>query len=128
MLNIEKYKDEIIKADMASITCSVNNCVLGLHCFSTCRECKKNVMNWLLEECEESVLDDAEKGYLSAVIRPFRKEVDTISKFRTWEDSLQNICISMKDNRICTLPVFPKGTMYKGMEEGRNYSLKELGL
>lgn len=85
-------------------------------------------MEWLLEEYKEPILDDAERKYLAAVIRPFREEVDTISKFRTFDDSSQYIYISMKDNCKCTLPVFPKGTMYKGMIEGTHYSLKELGL
>lgn len=132
MLNIEKYKDVVLE--------NLNNCHLEkslrelygetvVCCpHMKCDECKKRMREWLLEEAKKPILDDAEREYLSAVIRPFREEVDTISKFRTWEESLQNICISTKDHRICTLPVFPKDTMYKGMKEGKNYSLKELGL
>lgn len=39
------------------------------------------------------------------------------------------IHISMKDNfDNCTLPDFEKGTMYKGMERSKRYTLEELGL
>lgn len=49
------------------------------------------------------ILNEAERQYLSAVIRPFRDQVQSITKF---EDS----------------------TMYKGMELGKEYTLEELGL
>lgn len=85
-------------------------------------------MKWLLEEYKEPILEEDERKYLSDVIRPFREEVDTISKFSKWNDESQYIYISMKNNTYCTLPFFPKNTMYKSMEVGRHYSLKELGL
>lgn len=87
-----------------------------------------DVLDWMAQPYRESILDEAERKYLSDVIRPFRNKIDTISKFITWDGSSQYIYISMKDNHIATLPVFPKGTMYKGMEGGKHYSLKELGL
>ena len=87
-----------------------------------------DILDWMAQPYRESILDEAERKYLSDVIRPFRNKIDTISKFITWDDSSQYIYISMKDNHIATLPVFPKGTMYKGMEGGKHYSLKELGL
>lgn len=128
MLNIEKYKDDILNTELKSINCSVNRLYNKGICFKDCKDCKKAAMEWLLSEYKESVLNDVEREYLSAVIKPFREEVDVISKFRTFDDSSQYIYISMKDNRKCTLSVFPKGTMYKGMIEGTHYSLKELGL
>lgn len=87
-----------------------------------------DILDWMARPYKEPILDDAERKYLADVIRPFRNKIDTISKFRTWDDSSQYIFISMKDNHISTLPVFPKGTMYKGMIEETHYSLKELGL
>ncbi len=132
MKNIEKYRDVVLE--------NLNNCHLEkslrelygetvVCCPHTnCDECKKRLREWLLEEYKEPILDDAERKYLADVIRPFRDKIDTISKFRTWDESSQYIHISMKDNHISTLPVFPKGTMYKGMEDGKHYSLKELGL
>lgn len=131
MRNIEKYKDEIFNR--------INECELAkaiylvkegkiADCDRKCKLCRNACVRWLLEEYKESILDDAEKEYLSAVIKPFRNKIDTISKFTTWDCSSQYIYISMKDNNIATLPVFPKGTMYKGMENGKHYTLKELGL
>ena len=37
------------------------------------------------------------------------------------------ICIGLNDEAI-SLPYFKKGTMYKGMELYKEYTLKELGL
>ena len=85
------------------------------------------ILEWMAQPYKEQILDDVERKYLSDVIRPFRKEVATISKFNTFDGS-QYIYIEMKDRRGINLPTFSKGTMYKGMIEGMHYSLKELGL
>lgn len=127
MLNIEKYKDKIMNMSEGDLTCCVINLIHNGECFENCKECKRNAMKWLLEEEENQILNFAEKDYLSAVIKPFRKEVATISKFNSFNGS-QYIYIGMKDSRGSNLPTFPKGTMYKGMIEGMHYSLKELGL
>ncbi|MDI6414427.1 hypothetical protein QLX55_03650 [Solobacterium moorei] len=92
-----------------------------------------NVYNaWLEEEYKPNVLDildDVEKAYLSAVIEPFRKEVEFIEKIKRYSDEKEYIYMMMKkDNDYCELPVFKKGTMYKGMELGKAYTLEELGL
>ena len=128
MLNIEKYKDDILNAETGNITCCVYDDILHLVCIGNCVECKKHAMEWLLEEYKAQILDDGEKAYLSAVIKPFREKVSYISKFRTLDDNSQYIYINMKYNRKCTLPIFPRDSMYKGMIEGKHYSLKELGL
>ena len=130
MLNIEKYKDIVLEnLDACSIYARLCRNIVNGYCEGfSCEGCGERVLKWLLEEAKEPVLDDAERKYLADVIRPFRDKIDTISKFRTWDESSQYIHISMKDNHISTLPVFPKGTMYKGMEDGKHYSLKELGL
>lgn len=133
MLNIEKYKDQILniqKEKWLSIECAIGN-VRGVHlpCNQKCRECELLSLIWLSEEYKEPVLDEVEREYLKAVIRPFRNKIDTISKFRTWDDNSQYIYIKMKDNNYSSnLPCFPKGTMYKGMEVGKYYTLQELGL
>ena len=87
-----------------------------------------DILDWMARPYKEKILKEDEREYLSAVIKPFRKEVATISKFHTWGNDSQYIYIEMKDKRGCTLPFFPKNTMYKGMEDGGHYSLKELGL
>lgn len=127
MLNIEKYKDEILNADQSDITCCVIDLFHNGACPENCKDCKKAAMKWLLEECKEPILKEDERKYLSDVIRPFRKEVATISKFNTF-DGRQYIYIELKDKRGSNLPTFPKGTIYKGMIEGMHYTLQELGL
>lgn len=83
---------------------------------------------WLEQEYKPPILDDIEKAYLSAVIKPFRERIKYIRKIN--HSSVNNdqfLCIVLVNDR-CGLPNFKKGTMYKGMEEDRDYTLKELGL
>lgn len=86
-----------------------------------------DILDWMAQPYKEPILDDAERKYLSDVIRPFRKKVDTVSKFHT-ANTMQYIYFQMKDKNGWTLPLFKKGTMYKGMVQGRHYTLDELGL
>lgn len=77
-------------------------------------------------ERKEDILDEAEKRYLRDVIRPFRKQVETISKQK--EDyQTEYIQISL-ENTVGYLPGFKTNTMYKNMEENKEYTLEELGL
>lgn len=84
---------------------------------------------WLEEEYDPKILTDKEKAYLSAVIKPFRKNVECIEKIKTYSGGKEYISITMKKYYdSCELPVFKKGTMYKGMETDKAYTLEELGL
>lgn len=75
------------------------------------------------------VLDYVEKEYLSNVIRPFRDQVTSIVKVKSTARDEEYILIKcIRDCDWVTLPNFKRGTMYKGMEMGRDYTLKELGL
>ena len=80
---------------------------------------------WLEEEYKPQILTDKEKAYLSAVIKPFREEVETIEKASFEED--EQLQISDGDT-VMAFPCFEKGTMYKGMEAYKEYTLEELGL
>lgn len=81
---------------------------------------------------KEPILDEKEKEYLSAVVRPFRDRVNYIQK----TDCINNtsyIIISVthierKDSDIICLPFFKINTMYKGMENEKCYILEELGI
>ena len=87
-------------------------------------------LSWLEEEYVPEILTEREKTYLSAVIKPFRKDVEWIERM---DNSFVNgnqhqfLCISLT-NDYCCLPLFKKDTMYKGMEVNNRYSLEELGL
>lgn len=130
MLNIEKYKDDILNSGNNDITCYVNHLTRGT-CSNNCKECREHVMEWLSSEYTEPNLSKAEREYLSAVIKPFRDKVKFI-RLPSYEClHLTDTCIRMYDDCGCELvklPSFKVGTMYKGMELDRKYTLEELGL
>ena len=78
------------------------------------------------------ILDDAERRYLSAVIRPFRDRVLFIEKMS--EDHLCGdpdwfLFIRFNDGSDdMDFPVFHESKMYKGMKSDKAYTLEELGL
>ena len=53
-------------------------------------------LSWLEEESVPNILDDAEKAYLSAVIKPFRKDIKYIVKFKRYSDKKEYIYMTMK--------------------------------
>lgn len=94
-------------------------------CNFDCAKCYK----WLRQEYKEPTLDKAEKKYLSNIVRPFRDRIEGIDK--ELYNAKQEFIILRTKNSIpynITLPYFEAGTMYKGMELNKVYSLKELGL
>lgn len=74
---------------------------------------------------KKEILDEAEKKYLSDVIRPFRNKVIFIKKISG--EHREFIKIVFK-NEVVPFPYFKKDSMYKGMEPNKKYSLEELGL
>ena len=87
------------------------------------------------EEYKEDILDKEEKKYLSSVIRPFRDRVISIKKIDMYLGSNKDCeyIFGDLDNKYgvvdaFSLPYFPKGSMYKGMETDKRYTLEELGL
>lgn len=128
MLNIEKYKDNILNAAQSNITCCVHSKILQLDCVKDCSKCKKAAMKWLLEEYKEPVLDDVERKYLSATIKPFRKMIAYIVKAQDFDDGKQCIRIILQNGDGMHFPYLNDDAMYKGMEVNKEYSLEELGL
>ena len=78
------------------------------------------------------ILDDVEKEYLSAVIKPFRNRIISIRKYKYNQDEYIGIYVKYyaetDESEMITLPLFKKGTMYKGIELKKYYTLEELGL
>ena len=84
--------------------------------------------NWLEEEYVPNILDEKEKEYLAAVIKPFREDVEYIEKINhSCLNDKQYLRIELPGD-YCTLPLFEKGTMYKGMGVNKRYTLEELGI
>ena len=90
---------------------------------STCSTFTK----WLEEEYKPNILEEKEKEYLAAVIKPFREKVKYIQKcFDLGNEAY--IYIYVKKCGSMIFPTFRRGTMYKGMEENKRYTLEDLGL
>lgn len=81
---------------------------------------------------KQPILDDVEKRYLSNVIKPFRNRIICIIKNKCLPDEYLRIHLKHYTgkyaNEIIYLPYFKNGSMYKGMEINKEYTLKELGL
>lgn len=128
MKNIERYKGDILNTELTNITCCVNHLNNKGICFKNCKECKEYAMKWLLEEYSDTILDDAERKYLSAVIKPFRNRVTSIEKRDDIYEEKQWILIVVGHKENVNLPHFRKATKYKGMKVDKKYTPEELGL
>lgn len=87
-----------------------------------------DILDWMARPYKEPILDEAERKYLSDVIRPFRKKVKHIAIWDTCNDSKQFVHIKLYDEDCINLPNFKPNAMYKGMELHKEYTLEELGL
>ena len=127
MLNIEKYKDTVLKnLDACSIDTLLRGKMANGYCEGfKCEGCGERVLKWLLEETKEPVLDDVEKEYLSAVIKPFREKIEYIRKNKSAYKDKQFISIGFYDDDYMYFPFFENDAMYKCMELGRKYTLEE---
>ena len=78
------------------------------------------------------VLDDVEKEYLSYVIKPFRNSVKYFYKYPCGANgNYEAITAKIEAHGYCDcldFPKFKKGSMYKNMKVGKEYSLEELDL
>lgn len=126
--HVSRYKNGIVKAiDIYHDAKRIEKIkILGGACIT---QSINAIGNWLEEEYKPNILDEKEKDYLSAVIKPFRKDIKYIVKFKRYSDEKEYIYMTMKkDDDYCELPIFEKGTMYRGMELNKHYTLEELGL
>ena len=130
--------EEEFRIDGLSYKCKLSN--YGLMCWSN------NLQRWYISsiigelltgemritKISKPILDDVEKEYLSAVIKPFRKNIITIRKIDYYEHEYIEIFIyhpgEIEGREVISFPYFNKGEMYKGMEIDKEYTLKELEL
>lgn len=134
MKNLEKYKEIVLKH---LSHCDIETDIrkqggkAAIDCpHTSCEECQEKFFKWLLEEYKEPILNDKEREYLAAAIRPFKKHVCTVCK--KYVQSCSGLSYEYIVVKISTerwgFPKFVEGTMYKGMELDKEYSLEELGL
>lgn len=134
MKNIEKYYDAITdnlkSTNVENLGCAVFDIRTGrCDCGDCdCLECCLKNLEWLNQEHKDPILDDVEREYLSAVIKPFRKKISYIRKSKDVSKGKKYIRIDLCDGDIMYFPYLANGAMYKGMELDRDYTLEELGL
>lgn len=93
-----------------------------------CKKCLSESLEWLNQEYKDPILDDVERKYLSAVIKPFRKKISCIRKRKDLTKGKKYIQIELCDGDTMYFPYLANDAMYKGMKLDRNYTLEELGL
>ena len=88
------------------------------------------ILSGKIKIIKKPILDEVEKEYLSAVVKPFRDMVKSVIKYESGIYEYIVIRYRSIEEHIGTVhfPPFKKGTMYKGMEIGKAYSLNELGV
>ena len=134
MKNIEKYYEEIAEhlktAKVKNPNCSLFDIRTGEdECGDLdCKECCIKSIEWLNQEYKNPILDDLERKYLSAVIKPFRKKISYIRKRKDLTKGKKYIQIELYDGDTMYFPYLANDEMYKGMKLDRNYTLEELGL
>ncbi len=125
MLNIEKYKDEISKT-WKNTSYELHEAIESVMYRQGVDLGKVSFFDWLCEEYKEPILTEEEREYLKAVLKPFHEKVVYI--FKSEGKTKECIVYSIYQERKYDLPLFEKGTMYKGMEESKGYTLEELGI
>lgn len=135
MLNIEKYKKEVIaRLDTCQMERMINDITGFNYCGSArdhCTPCAEYVYKWLLSEYKEQILTDSEREYLSSVIKPYKNKVTGITKVKDeYKENMRYIRIKVRSvgTEYINLPWFKENTMYKGMKDLKEYTLEELGL
>ena len=125
---VERAETNILGINMAYVEIEYNGKIVKEYACTNEAGVKK-FLEWLEEEYKPPILTDKEKAYLSAVIKPFRKRIEYIEKTDNYYvDGKQFLSIGLVTDDHCYLPFFKKGTMYKGMEANKAYTLEELGL
>lgn len=83
----------------------------------------------VIEETKKEILDKVEKEYLESVLKPFKDNVDCITKVNgLLEEYYINVELCDGDDNLA-FPCFSKqANMYVNMKPERAYTLKELGL
>lgn len=102
----------------------------------------KPILNKTEKECTEykvfetpehpsSILTEKEKERLSYVIESFKDKIKHIYKYSCGKGDFEAIvamCTNGNYHVSFNFPAFKKGSMYKGMENGKKYTLEELDL
>lgn len=99
-------------------------------CWAGCSSRLVDILNgsYKIIKLPKPILDKKEKEYLSNVIKPFRNKVSYIYKQKNHCGKMEWIGIEIENDLSLEFPSFEIGTMYKGMELDKEYTLEDLGL
>lgn len=135
--NLEHYKeqlksifDEYYKEPITIIKKFKAHTGVKIPCYGF-ESCTDAILNWMAQPYKEQILDDAEREYLSAVIKPYKNKVISIMKAKDGYEIRRFIIILIKGNygkETINLPWFKGNAMYKGMKDFKGYTVEELGL
>lgn len=87
-----------------------------------------DILDWMAKPFKGPILNETEREYLAAAIKPFRKMIAYIVKAQDFDDGKQCIRIILQNGDGMHFPYLDDDEMYKGMEVNKEYSLEELGL
>jgi hypothetical protein len=132
--NLEHYKKElekILNEEFANTSVVLDkvkkNCDSNI-CSCCCTTYTRDILDWMAKPFKGPILNDSEREYLSATIKPFRKMIAYIVKAQDFDDGKQCIRIILQNGDGMHFPYLDDDAMYKGMEVNKDYSLEELGL
>ena len=95
------------------------------------QSCTDAILNWMAQPYEEKILNEEERRFVGEAIKPFREIVGSIRKeliddegdgYFLWLDIIN------EKFDVYHAIVLPTEIMCKGMQLGKDYTLKELGL
>lgn len=134
MLNVEKYKDEILKyaGYQHSLMCLIyENIMKKNDCTGCCSKCKRETIKWLTSEYEEPILTEEEKVIIKNILKafePFGKKLSYIAKKECYSNTRKHYLVfRYKNDSLCTLD-FNNDELFEGMESDVDYTLEDLGL
>lgn len=87
-----------------------------------------SLLNGEYEVVKIPILDDVERKYLANVVKPFRNRIVHFYKYPCANGEREAIAAITKDFDYLDFPSFKKGSMYKGMELEKSYTLEELNI
>lgn len=116
MLNIEKYKEDIIKHGFDAVHERNKTLKAGEAFIDTS---KRSLVNWLCEEYEEPLLSEDEKEQ----IRAFKKALPTLERIEK-----HGVVIELQNSGQDIIGSFIIHHTYKNLYEGLNYTLEDLGI
>lgn len=139
MLNIEKYKEEILKeynkrlenTDEGRYSEQLANAIFDVFCCDKYKREKENVAEWAFREYKEPILTDEEKIIIKDIVKvfePFGKELSYISKTSWCRDSGKCYLYFKYEDDSSGTPSINSDELFVGMELDKSYTLEELGL